>query len=313
MTEMISNPAPENKGDGIETTVGFSRKRGDKMPYENFHEKIWAYVRMIWHEAQLIDATCDPRSERPVPAVVQMQSQVFLYPDMATTRAGIGAATAKLLSDRIAIIGLGGSGSYILDLLAKTPIRELHLYDGDDFALHNAFRAPGAPGKDELTEPKKVDWFGAIYERMRTGIVRHPYYVRAEQLPELAGFDFVFVAIDDTKARKVILEGLIAAKVPFIDVGLDVALDQENCLRGICRFTVGTPDCHDHLEDVVSFAEGPANEIYRNIQVADLNMLNASMAVIKWKKLQGFYADNMREHHSLYTTATHGLTKEDRK
>jgi hypothetical protein len=41
-------------------------------------------------------------------------------------------------------------------------------------------------------------------------------------------------------------------------------------------------------------------------------MQNASMAVMKWKKLRGFYADDMREHHSLYTVATHGLTKEDR-
>jgi hypothetical protein len=63
---------------------------------------------------------------------------------------------------------------------------------------------------------------------------------------------------------------------------------------------------------VVSFAEAPDDGIYRNIQVADLNMLNAAMAVTKWKKLRGFYADDMREHHSLYTIATHGLTKEDR-
>lgn len=273
MSEMISNAAAENKGDGIVTTVAFSRKRADKTPYPNLHEKIWTYVRMIWHEAQVLDTTCDPRSEKPVPAVVEAQARVFRYPDMATTRAGIGAATAKLLARRVAIIGLGGTGSYILDLLAKAPIAEIHLYDGDIFVLHNAFRAPGAPHLEELKEPKKVDWFGAIYERMHMGIIRHPYHVSADQLPEFQGFDFVFVAIDDAKARKVILEGLIGMKVPFVDVGLDVALDDQNCLRGICRFTVGTSDCHGHIAEVVSFAEPPVNEIYRNIQVADLNML----------------------------------------
>ena len=219
----------------------------------------------------------------------------------------------KAAGERVAIIGLGGSGSYILDLLAKTPIGEIHLYDGDEFALHNSFRAPGAPAEGDLTEPKKVDWFADIYDRMRTGITRHPYYVRAEQLPEFTCFDFVFVAVDDAKARKIILEGLIALKVPFIDVGIDVALDRDNSLRGICRFTAGTPDCHAHIPEVVSFGEGPVNEVYHNIQVADLNMLNASMAVIKWKKLRGFYADDIAEHHSLYAVATHGLTKEDRK
>lgn len=312
MSEMISNPAQEDKGDGITTTVAFSRKRFDKANYADLHEKIWAYIELIWHEAQVIDLNCDPRSSKPVRTVVEAQNRVFRYPDMATTRAGIGAATAKLLAKRVAIIGLGGSGSYILDLLAKTPIDELHLFDGDDFELHNAFRAPGAPKADELTNPKKVDWFFGIYDRMRTGIVRHPYYVRAENLKELAGFDFAFVAVDNADARKIILQSLIEMNVPFIDVGLDIAIDKQGKLRGICRFTVATTEQHTHLEEVISFGAGQDNEIYRNIQVADLNMANAAMAVTKWKKLRGFYADDSREHHSLYTVATHGLTKEDR-
>ena len=39
-----------------------------------------------------------------------------------------------------------------------------------------------------------------------------------------------------------------------------------------------------------------------NIQVADLNAFNALMAVIKWKKLRGFYRDLEQELHSTYTT-----------
>jgi len=101
-------------------------------------------------------------------------------------------------------------------------------------------------------------------------------------------------------------------KVPFIDVGIDIGLDDKSRLRGICRFTVGTPDFHKHIYEVVSFDSSDVDDVYRNIQVADLNMLNAAMAVGKWKKLAGFYADDVREHHSLYTIATHGLTKEDK-
>lgn len=312
MSELISNEQPEDKGDGIKTTVGFSRKRGDKTDYRDYHEKIWTYVREIWHEARVIDDQCDPRSEKPIPALVDAQERVFLYPDMATTRAGIGASTAKLIVPRVAIIGIGGTGSYILDLLAKTPIEEIHIYDGDVFALHNAFRAPGAPSKDELTEPKKVDWFGSIYDCMRKGIIRHPYHLSADNVRELQGFDFVFVAIDRANARSVILEALIAMKVPFIDVGIDVALDERNSLRGMCRYTVGTAAQHAHIYEVVSFAEAPPDDLYRNIQVADLNMMNAACAVMKWKKLCGFYGDDVREHHSVYTVASHSLSKEDR-
>lgn len=312
MEEMISNKDPVDKGDGITTTVGFSRKRANMTSYDDYHEKIWSYVRSIWHEARVIDPNCDPRSEKPVPAIIEASRRVFHYPDMATTRAGIGAATTKLLADRVAIIGLGGTGSYILDLMAKTPVTELHLFDGDVFAVHNAFRSPGAPAKEDLKNPKKVDWFGDIYDRMRTGIIRHPYYVGKEQLMELKEFGFVFLAIDSAKVRKIILEGLIALNIPFIDVGLDISIDNQGFLRGQSRFTLGTPEHYAHIPEVVSFDAAGENDIYRNIQVADFNMLNAAMAVMKWKKLCGFYADDMREHHSLYTVATHGLTKEDK-
>ncbi len=38
------------------------------------------------------------------------------------------------------------------------------------------------------------------------------------------------------------------------------------------------------------------------IQVAELNAFNAALAVIKWKKIRGFYRDLERELHSTYTT-----------
>jgi hypothetical protein len=313
MREMISNPGVEDKGDGITTVVGFSRKRSDRTPYANYHEKIWTYVTLIWQESQAIDPACDPRSNKPVPAVIQAQEHAFHYPDMATTRAGIGAATAKLLQNRVAIIGLGGSGSYILDLLAKTPVREIHPFDGDDFELHNAFRAPGAPGLADLEQkPKKVHWFAEIYGHMHKGIVPHAYQIGEIQLDELAGFDFAFIAIDSPPARKIIHQGLIARNVPFIDTGLDLALDKTSSLRGQVRVTTATREFYGHLEQAVSYADGPENNVYRNIQVADMNMLSAAYAVMKWKKLLGFYADDVREHHSLYNVASNSLVKGDR-
>jgi hypothetical protein len=35
------------------------------------------------------------------------------------------------------------------------------------------------------------------------------------------------------------------------------------------------------------------------------------MAVMKWKKLQGFYADSKHEHHGLYNIESGSLVKED--
>lgn len=312
MEDLIANPGPEDKGDGITTRVGMSRKLksgNSQIPYPDYYKKLTTYIALIWSPAAHIDPTCTPKVDKPVAAVVEAQATVFHYPDMATTRAGIGAATAKLLVDKIAIIGLGGTGSYVLDLVAKTPVSEIHLFDGDDFELHNAFRAPGAPAKEDLTKHKKVDWFGAIYDRMRIGIVRHPYHVRVEQLAEIRGMRFVFLAIDDPTAKKVIVDFLVMERIPFIDVGMDLSLDRDVSLRGQVRVTVGTPAVKEHIEQVISFADGPENDVYRNIQVADLNMLNAALAVIRWKKWLGFYGDDANEYHSLYNVQTGSLIK----
>ena len=312
MDELIANAGPEDKGDGIKTRVGMSRKLksgNGQIPYPDYYEKLTTYIALIWSPAVQIDPTSTPKLDKPVPAVVEAQASVFHYPDMATTRAGIGAATAKLLVGKVAVIGLGGTGSYILDLLAKTPVGEIHLFDGDEFELHNAFRAPGAPAKEDLTKPKKVDWFGAMYDRMRKNIVRHPYHVRAQQLAEIRDMNFVFLAIDDPKAKKVIIDFLLVEEIPFIDVGMDVSLDRDVALRGQVRVTVGTPAVNAHIEQVVSFADGQENNIYRNIQVADLNMLNAALAVVRWKKWLGFYGDDAYEYHSLYNVQAGSLIK----
>ena len=50
-----------------------------------------------------------------------------------------------------------------------------------------------------------------------------------------------------------------------------------------------------------------------NIQIADLNMLNAALAVIRWKKLFGVYQDFEKELHSTYTMNVNMLLSEDRE
>ena len=80
---------------------------------------------------------------------------------------------------KVAIIGLGGTGSYVLDLVAKTPVREIHTFDGDYYLQHNAFRSPGAPSVQNLRKRfNKVDYYAELYGAMRKNIV--PYAVHLE-------------------------------------------------------------------------------------------------------------------------------------
>jgi hypothetical protein len=98
---------------------------------------------------------------------------------------------------------------------------------------------------------------------------------------------------------------------PFTDVGMGIQLDN-NTLGGIVRVTTNTPQKRDHFRERVSFEDTPGDDYNRNIQIADLNALNAAIAVIKWKKLFGFYRDLKSEHQSQFSIDTNLLLNEDR-
>jgi ThiF family len=279
--------------------------------YTDYHAKMTRYIEIISAPAQSFEPGVTARTYKPMPA--GEEESVFRYIDSASSRAGIAAVSAKLARPKIAIVGLGGTGSYVLDLVAKTPVLEVHLYDGDMFLQHNAFRAPSAASLEELSaQPSKVAYLAALYGKMRRGIVPHEVFIGEENVGELLEFDFVFLCMDSGPAKKLILATLQVAGRSFIDTGIGVELMQGKLqLWGICRVTTSTADQHDHVAQRVSCASDDADDLYaRNIQVAELNALCAVLAVTKWKKLWGFYIDDDREHDSTYTTNTNLLTSD---
>ena len=126
---------------------------------------------------------------------------------------------------------------------------------------------------------------------------------------------FVFLCLDSGSAKKVIVEKLEDWAVPFIDVGMGVEL-VDDALGGILRITTSIPKTPQSAKSRqrISFSErGENNDYSRNIQIADLNALNATLAVVKWKKLCGFYRDLEKEHTSVYTIDGNILNNEDQR
>lgn len=295
---------------GIVVNHMFSAKPKPDGKYRDYHHKIVTYVGHISGPARSIDPSATAQTCTVVEATEE--DCPFNYLDSASTRAGIGNVTAKVEGKKIAIIGVGGTGSYILDLIAKTPVAEIHLFDGDAFANHNAFRSPGAPSLEELKErPLKAVYFKDRYAKMHRRVVAHEAFVDEENVNELRTMDFVFLCMDRGGDKRLIVERLEEWGIPFIDVGMGVDLVGDS-LRGMLRVTTSTTEKRDHLRKRVPFSEGGVeNDYSRNIQIAELNALNAALAVIKWKKLCGFYQDLEREHCSAYTINGNAIANED--
>lgn len=309
---IVNNSGKFELAPGLIAQHYFSAKP-PKEKYDDYYEKVVTYGAILSGPASMLEPGAVPNPGGFVPSSDEGDS-VFHYLDTASPRAEITMITAKLERRKVVIIGLGGTGGYVLDQVAKTPVEEIHLYDGDLFHQHNAFRAPGAASGEQLdAQPFKVDYFAGIYAKMRRGITPHPQYVDAGNIEEVRDAEFVFLCIDDGEAKAMIVERLEQFGIAFIDVGMGIYA-RDGRLGGVVRTTTSTPTKRNHIRErgLISFAKPEGDDDYnRNIQVADLNALNAMLAVITWKKLWGFYVDLERERHSTYTVDTNEMTNDE--
>jgi tRNA A37 threonylcarbamoyladenosine dehydratase len=292
--------------ENITVDRSFSNKHKDKPNgYDDYHQKVARYASIISAQAKAKDHTV---TEKPF-RVVETESaeSVFKYIDTNTSRSGISAISQKLSGHKIGIIGLGGTGSYILDFIAKTPVSEIHLFDGDKLLQHNAFRIPGAISIETLKDqPYKTDYLKSVYDQFRYGIVSHPSYINDNNFDLLSDLDFIFVSMDNGEVKEKLFEYLYSLDIEFIDVGMGVQFGDEELVAQL-RTTYANSETNDHISRSVSFKNLHDDAYSTNIQIAELNALNATQAVVKWKKMVGFYADYESEHESLYTVETNHL------
>ena len=292
-----NSSSPQDLAPDVRADFTFSAKAD----YRDYHHKVTTYVGRIAGEATRIDPHVTARVFPIIPT--DDEHSVFKYIDTASSRAGIGAINARLAGHRVGIVGLGGTGAYILDFVAKTHVAEIHIFDGDVFSQHNAFRAPGATTVEQLaTEAKKVAYFGELYSRMRNGIITHDVFLDETNVQLLDGLDFVFVCIDQGAPKRALVDRLTANRTSFVDLGMGV-VQHAGRLGGIVRVTTSTPETRERALPHISFsdADGEANDYATNVQIAELNALNAVLAVIRWKKAFGLYQDSREDFYSGYS------------
>lgn len=310
ITSIKHNTTTRDLSKGITVNRSFSNKPKPN-GYKDYYHKITRYIGIISAPAISMDSSKTARVYEVIKAAEE--ESVFNYMDTNSTRAEIGIISEKLEGHKIGIIGLGGTGSYILDQVAKTPVQEIHLFDGDRFLQHNAFRSPGAPSIKQLGKQYfKTGHFKMIYSKMHRGIKSHSKYLDESNLSLLEELDFVFLCIDKGSAKKEIIDYLIDNEIPFIDAGLDVNVAGQTLLATV-RSTLVADQMTSHIPSRISLTDRDADEYASNIQIADLNALNAIMAVIKWKKYVQFYQDEEKEYCSLYDTNVNEMYNADHR
>jgi hypothetical protein len=300
----LAHSGPNELAPGLRVDRGFSNK--PVTPFADHEQKLLHYQRLLTAEAVELDASATAQNGRVLRD--DSDQSVFRYPDSASARAGITAISAKLEQQHVGIVGAGGTGAHVLDLLAKTSVAAIDVFDGDRLLTHNAFRAPGHITLDELDgRPFKASFFASRYDQVRSGIRATDAFVTAENLHLLDTCTFVFVCIDSGSARRLIVEHLIARGIPFIDCGLGMLVNDDlMAIFGTVRATFVTPERADAAMGYLSFGDDePGDDVYAsNIQVAELNALNACMAVVRFKQHLRFYVDLRKGTQWTMGTAT---------
>ncbi len=288
------NPHDFAVGERAEVLLSFKPPNG---LYASVYEKIRQYAHILRNAAWQVDPTVTDTpggSYQVVPDDLPL-----VYADTNTTRAGLITLNTLFRGHTVAIVGVGGTGSYILDQVAKTWVDRIVLIDGDKFETHNAYRAPGAAAAAVVqAQPNKAEYFAAEYARMHTGITAHPVALTAENLHLLEGATFVFLAAADAEARPTIMQWLRARGVPFIDVGMSFR-EGDGGLTGIAKVAAHLPGDESPLPTVQAIPPGE-DDYSSNIQLAELNALNAVLAVIRWKRYLGFHSSHEESNLTIY-------------
>ncbi len=263
--------------------------------YEDYHHKVSTYVEILGREARQLDPNAKAQQWK-VTIDHEDDENVFHFADTASARQNTTDLARKLQPERVAIVGAGGTGSYVLDLVAKTWVRGIHVFDDDPFLQHNAFRSPGSFAREEIEGgPIKSTLHAGRYASMRKGIVAHETCIDDTNVVQLGDFDTVFLCMDGHPIKAKILDFCLAHNTLLIDVGMGLHRMGDS-LAGTLRTTTFLSGHNDHAEHCMDMAGDDAEGEYdRNAQLAELNALNAALAVIKWKKVRGFYNDLIRE------------------
>ncbi|MGO9445196.1 MAG: ThiF family adenylyltransferase [Thiobacillaceae bacterium] len=266
------------------TDYSFSFKlheNGVMRAYRSFEEKVQTYLDAI--TAPALAAYPDATPLRGIEIKAAAQGSPLRFPDTMSARNHLNDITSLLRGKKVAIIGLGGTGSYILDFIARTHLERIALFDDDKVHVHTIFRMPGFIPR--AIGGLKVEALARQYGQWHAGLVPVPERITAENIERLREFDFVFVSVDDGPARLHIIDWLSAEGIPYVDCGM--GLDRSLVgLSGFVRVTgvdrkafvsnVNTP--HLPTEDAKD------DEYRRQAQIAELNALNAVMAIIRFKQ-----------------------------
>jgi len=148
---------------------------------------------------------------------------------------------------RVGVVGAGGTGSPILQQLARLGVGNIAIFDPDTVEVSNLNRVYGATRVDADQRRRKIEVARREIDRMGLGVnvVTFDEWIGSERCRDaLKSLDIVFGCTDDHDGRGLLNRLAYYYLIPVIDVGLSLRVSErhgETRLDGDGRVTVLEP------------------------------------------------------------------------
>jgi hypothetical protein len=186
---------------------------------------------------------------KPVDEVVVVGDEIVVYGDNAIqppssdeaflrTRQAFGPGTVSLLARmRVGVVGCSGTGSWVVEMLARLGVGELVLVDPDVVERKNLNRIIESTGADARDAVPKVMVFERAIKQMDLGTVVVPLradILRREVVDTLADCDFLFGCVDSADGRDALNRIAAFYLIPYVDVGVHLQADGNGGVQQVC-------------------------------------------------------------------------------
>lgn len=176
------------------------------------------------------------------------EERTSVDPALARQELALGAEFNRLMRHmRVGVVGAGGTGSPLLQQLARMGIGRIAIFDPDRVEHSNLNRLYGATRQDAEQAAKKVDVARREIERMGLGteIATFDSWIGAGACRDaLKSMDLIFGCTDDHDGRLLLNRLAYYYLIPVIDIGLALRVterDGVSYLEGDGRVTVLEP------------------------------------------------------------------------
>ena len=295
MGNQIGNPVRTDNGNSC--TISIQR---DEAGYRDGWEALKTYINAIYGGFLASDPSSSHQAERPYTFQIlgERSRDEVQWLDLVR-------------GEKTVIVGLGGVGAWIADLLVMADVAEINGWDDDLIEGKNIIRMPGAVSPDWIGK-SKAQWFEETYSKIHHQVHGHKESVSDQNAKEMCtNTTFGFVAVDNDEGREIACNAMAEVGIPFIDVGIAVNRIEDQITCSI-RLTISAP-YDDAWRKAVPKVDKAGQDIYGKLELPDIAAIAAGLVVQSWRKIRGQMAQDCASECMVYRAETNTITVRSRR